>query len=329
MDERLEAELVAHEGLGRGARRRASSGSCCAARPTPRRATGRSRSSPRERSRARRSSTSSRRARSSSASESSTTRSRSASARASGASRSAGSRRRPEPTSAWSRSRGCSRGSGERGACSRSGYAFAETAYLGGAPPLRRRARRGRSRDADVEGMETVDGGRARAALRRRRRSTRCCSCPRSSTSARTTRSTASTRRATAARASRALRELRRVLARDGSLLVTVPLGEPGDHGWFRQEDERGWTRLFARAGLFVEEQRRTSSRRTAGVRRRPSARRVFATESVVRRRRRSLCTELSPGSAAAARSRPSGVARDRDGARAATRRISRARRGL
>jgi SAM-dependent methyltransferase len=51
-----------------------------------------------------------------------------------------------------------------------------------------------------------------------------------------------------------ALRELARVLVRDGSLLVTVPLGEPGDHGWFRQEDERGWTSLFARAGLFVEE---------------------------------------------------------------------------
>jgi SAM-dependent methyltransferase len=51
-----------------------------------------------------------------------------------------------------------------------------------------------------------------------------------------------------------ALRELARVLERDGSLLVTVPLGEPTDHGWFRQEDERGWTSLFARAGLFVEE---------------------------------------------------------------------------
>jgi len=51
-----------------------------------------------------------------------------------------------------------------------------------------------------------------------------------------------------------ALRELRRVLRRDGSLLVTVPLGEPGDHGWFRQEDLRGWSRLYARGGFFVEE---------------------------------------------------------------------------
>lgn len=52
-----------------------------------------------------------------------------------------------------------------------------------------------------------------------------------------------------------ALREIRRVLHGDGSLLVTVPLGEPGDYGWFRQEDARGWNRLFARAGFFVEEQ--------------------------------------------------------------------------
>jgi SAM-dependent methyltransferase len=52
-----------------------------------------------------------------------------------------------------------------------------------------------------------------------------------------------------------ALRELRRVLRSDGSVLVTVPLGEPGDYGWFRQEDERGWNGLYARAGLFVEEQ--------------------------------------------------------------------------
>ena len=51
-----------------------------------------------------------------------------------------------------------------------------------------------------------------------------------------------------------ALRELGRVLRRGGSLLATVPLGEPGDHGWFRQEDEPGWTTLFAEAGFFVEE---------------------------------------------------------------------------
>ncbi len=52
-----------------------------------------------------------------------------------------------------------------------------------------------------------------------------------------------------------ALLELGRVLAPEGRLLVTVPTGEIGDHGWFRQEDVDGWTKLFARAGLFVEEQ--------------------------------------------------------------------------
>ncbi len=52
-----------------------------------------------------------------------------------------------------------------------------------------------------------------------------------------------------------ALRSLRRALRGNGSLLCTVPLGEPDDCGWFRQEDERGWTRLFRRAGFFVEEQ--------------------------------------------------------------------------
>ncbi len=51
-----------------------------------------------------------------------------------------------------------------------------------------------------------------------------------------------------------ALRELRRVLKPDGSLLVTVPVGEPHDYGWFRQEDVRGWTHHFVRTGWFVEE---------------------------------------------------------------------------
>jgi SAM-dependent methyltransferase len=51
-----------------------------------------------------------------------------------------------------------------------------------------------------------------------------------------------------------ALRDLRRVLDTSGRLLVTVPLGEPNDYGWFRQEDTAGWTALFTGAGFFIEE---------------------------------------------------------------------------
>jgi SAM-dependent methyltransferase len=93
-----------------------------------------------------------------------------------------------------------------------------------------------------------------------------------------------------------ALKELKRVLRPDGSLLVTVPLGEPGDHGWFRQEDERGWVELFGRADFFVEESesyelsddgwRAAPAFRPEGVRygeRGPAASAV-------------LCAELSPG---------------------------------
>ena len=52
-----------------------------------------------------------------------------------------------------------------------------------------------------------------------------------------------------------ALRELGRVLRPGCRMLVTVPLGTPGEHGWFRLDDVAGWTGLFASAGLFVEEQ--------------------------------------------------------------------------
>ncbi len=97
-----------------------------------------------------------------------------------------------------------------------------------------------------------------------------------------------------------ALRELGRVLRRNGRLLVTVPLGEPGDHGWFRLDDVAGWTALFASAGLFVEEQeayelgpegwRAVPGFRAAGVGygdRGPAASAVLCTELSVGRLRR------------------------------------------
>ena len=99
-----------------------------------------------------------------------------------------------------------------------------------------------------------------------------------------------------------ALTELRRVLTADGRLLVTVPTGEPGDYGWFQQTDVRGWTRLFARAGFFVEEQeiyvlrsdgwRSTSSFVAKGVRygvEGPAASAVLCAELSPRRLRRFL----------------------------------------
>ena len=120
VDERLEAELSAHEDADEEfVERGLPLVAAPAAGPGGPRARAR-RSSGRERSRGRRSSTSSPRARSSSASASSTTRSRSDSGHARAASGSAGSRRRPGRTSGSSRSPGCSRASSRRDACSRS-----------------------------------------------------------------------------------------------------------------------------------------------------------------------------------------------------------------
>jgi SAM-dependent methyltransferase len=95
-----------------------------------------------------------------------------------------------------------------------------------------------------------------------------------------------------------ALRELRRILRPNGTLLVTVPLGEPGDHGWFRQDDVGGWMSLYWSAGWFVEDVeayeldaegwRAAPSFDPTGVRygeRGPAASAV-------------LCAELSPGRA-------------------------------
>ena len=99
-----------------------------------------------------------------------------------------------------------------------------------------------------------------------------------------------------------ALRQLRRVLAPGGRLLITVPCGEPGDYGWFHQDDVRGWTRLFTRAGFFVEEQeayeltaegwRSSPELDTAGLRygeRGPAASAVLCAELSPRRLRRLL----------------------------------------
>lgn len=49
-----------------------------------------------------------------------------------------------------------------------------------------------------------------------------------------------------------ALEELRRVGRR---LLITVPCGEPGEHGWFVQHDPEGWRRRFRSAGFLVFEE--------------------------------------------------------------------------
>lgn len=51
-----------------------------------------------------------------------------------------------------------------------------------------------------------------------------------------------------------ALREMKRALAPAGRVLVTVPFGLAGDHGWFKQYDAAGWAALLARAGLRAVE---------------------------------------------------------------------------
>jgi SAM-dependent methyltransferase len=52
-----------------------------------------------------------------------------------------------------------------------------------------------------------------------------------------------------------ALEELRRVLARQGRLVVTVPCGEPEDHGWFVQLEPDGWNGEFIAGGFRVLEE--------------------------------------------------------------------------
>jgi SAM-dependent methyltransferase len=52
-----------------------------------------------------------------------------------------------------------------------------------------------------------------------------------------------------------ALEELRRVLKTDGRLVVTVPCGEPEDHGWFVQLEPDAWNDAFLAAGFSVLEE--------------------------------------------------------------------------
>ena len=178
-------------------------------------------------------------------------RARGARARASG---SGGCRRRPARTSVSWRSPGCSRASARPVACSRSatrsrslrisqGFCVRVSTSSGSISPI------GTSRHGDRAGgraLASVPGRLVRPGPPR--------------LDARARRGRQHRLRARRRESRRALRERRHCAsslassAKDGSLLVTVPLGEPGDHGWFRQDDEPGWTSLFARAGLFVEE---------------------------------------------------------------------------
>ena len=52
-----------------------------------------------------------------------------------------------------------------------------------------------------------------------------------------------------------ALDELRRVLASEGRLVITVPCGEPEDHGWFVQLEPKAWNDTFLAAGFGVLEE--------------------------------------------------------------------------
>jgi SAM-dependent methyltransferase len=49
-----------------------------------------------------------------------------------------------------------------------------------------------------------------------------------------------------------ALRELGRVTTQAGRVLLTVPGGQPGDYGWYRQYDAESFARLVAEAGLTI-----------------------------------------------------------------------------
>ena len=175
------------------------------------------------------------------------------------------------------------------------GYAFAETAYLGGLLRAGVELVGADLAKRDVEGIETVEADVRKVPFPERSFDQVLLVSTLEHIGADNTVYGLGAESDATARLE-ALRELARVLRPNGSLLVTVPLGEPGDHGWFRQEDERGWTQLFRGADLFVEEieayelrpegWRAVTAFRPEGVRygeRGPAASAV-------------LCADLSPG---------------------------------
>ena len=175
------------------------------------------------------------------------------------------------------------------------GYAFAETAYLGGLLRAGVELVGADLATRDVEGIETVEADVRNLPFPERSFDQVLLVSTLEHVGADNTVYGLGAESDEAARLD-ALNELARVLRRDGSLLVTVPLGEPGDHGWFRQEDEHGWTQLFVRADLFVEELE-AYELQTEGWRAAPA----FRPEGVRYGERGPaasavLCADLSPG---------------------------------
>ena len=84
-----------------------------------------------------------------------------------------------------------------------------------------------------------------------------------------------------------ALRELRRILRPSGSLLVTVPLGEPGDTAGSGRRTSAAGRGSTAAPDISSRSRRRTSSATTGGVPPRRSTRRVLSTALAGRPQRR------------------------------------------
>jgi SAM-dependent methyltransferase len=85
-----------------------------------------------------------------------------------------------------------------------------------------------------------------------------------------------------------ALAELRRVLSRAGRLLLSVPCGEPQEHGWYVRLDPAGWRRLFKDGGFSIFELE-VYEQRADGWRAAPADPARPLTDGC-------LCAELRPG---------------------------------